>query len=352
MRARTLGLLAALTFGTAACTAHPPGSGGAQPTQSSMERSIDAAFEDVYSRYRLPGLALGVVRDGEIIYTRTAGEMIAGSGQRVDNSTIFKIASNSKAMTTGVLARLVDAGKLRWEDPVTRYLPQFRMHDPWVTREMQVRDLLLHNSGLREGAGDLMFWPEPNSVHARGRHRGAGASEASSQLSLALRLRQLDVRRRGRSCRCRRWRVVRRARAARAVRAAADEPLPGRRVAARRRRQRRATSHAGWRQQRRHSQGRRDDPGQHFRRRGRHPLQPRRHAEVGAHVAGCGFARGSRRRSAKRCGRRICRCRSRHGSVAGMGVASMPMATAGDSRMSTASCASRTPERWRACIRQ
>src|SRR4030095_17052635 len=121
------------------------------PTQSSMERSIDAAFDDVVTRYRLPRLALGVVRDGKVIYTRTAG-----------SQTLFKIASNSKAMTTGVLARLVDAGKLRWEDPVTRYLPQFRMYDPWVTQQMQVRDLLLHNSGLREGAGDLMFWPEPN----------------------------------------------------------------------------------------------------------------------------------------------------------------------------------------------
>ena len=116
-----------------------------------MEKSIDAAFDDVNSRYRLPGLALGVVRDGKVIYTRTAG-----------SQALFKIASNSKAMTTGVLARLVDAGKLRWEDPVTRYLPQFRMYDPWVTQQMQVRDLLLHNSGLREGAGDLMFWPEPN----------------------------------------------------------------------------------------------------------------------------------------------------------------------------------------------
>jgi CubicO group peptidase (beta-lactamase class C family) len=153
MKARTLGI-AALVLGVAACTAHPPGS-GTQTTQSSMERSIDAAFQDVYERYRLPGLALGVVRDGEVIYTRTAG---AG----IDNATPFKIASNSKAMTTGVLARLVDQGKLRWEDPVTRYIPQFRMHDPWVTQEFQVRDLLLHNSGLREGAGDLMFWPEPN----------------------------------------------------------------------------------------------------------------------------------------------------------------------------------------------
>lgn len=151
----------ALALSVAACSAYPPGR-GAQSTQSSMERSIDAAFDDVYTRYRLPGLALGVVRDGNVIYTRTAGETSAGSGEKIDNGTLFKIASNSKAMTTGVLARLVDAGKLRWDDPVTRYLPQFRMRDPWVTREFQVRDLLLHNSGLREGAGDLMLWPDPN----------------------------------------------------------------------------------------------------------------------------------------------------------------------------------------------
>jgi CubicO group peptidase (beta-lactamase class C family) len=66
-------------------------------------------------------------------------------------------------MTTALLARLVDAGKLRWDDPVTKHLPQFRMYDDWVTREMQVRDLLIHDSGLRAGAGDLMLWPEPNS---------------------------------------------------------------------------------------------------------------------------------------------------------------------------------------------
>lgn len=114
------------------------------------------------AKYRLPGLALGVVRDGRVVYQRTAGEAIEGSGQRIDGDTLFKIASNSKAMTTGVLARLVDQGKLRWDDPVIRYLPAFEMSDPWITREMQVRDLLIHNSGLRAGAGDLMLWPEPN----------------------------------------------------------------------------------------------------------------------------------------------------------------------------------------------
>jgi len=123
---------------------------------------FDRIFEDAVARYRLPGLALGVVRDGRVVYRRTTGESIAGSGRRIDGDTLFKIASNSKAMTTAVLARLVDRGQLRWSDPVTQYLPEFKMSDPWITRELQVRDLLIHNSGLREGAGDLMLWPEPN----------------------------------------------------------------------------------------------------------------------------------------------------------------------------------------------
>ena len=114
------------------------------------------------AEYHLPGMVLGVVQDGQVVYTRTAGELVSGGGQAINADTLFKIASNTKAMTTGLLARLVDAGKLRWDDPVVKYLPQFQMSDPYLTREMRVRDLLIHNSGLREGAGDLMLWPEPN----------------------------------------------------------------------------------------------------------------------------------------------------------------------------------------------
>lgn len=131
--------------------------------RAGADPSLDAAFDAVMERYGLPGLAVGIVEDGEVVYTRTAGELVAGEGRKIDTRTLFKIASNSKAMTTATLARLVDAGKLRWDDPVTKYLPQFRMHDAWVGREMQVRDLLIHNSGLRAGAGDLMLWPEPNT---------------------------------------------------------------------------------------------------------------------------------------------------------------------------------------------
>jgi len=122
----------------------------------------DKTFDDVMARYHLPGLALGVIEDGKITYTRTGGELVAGSGQKVTPDTLFKIASNSKAMTTALLARLVQAGKLNWDDPATKYLPQLRMADPWVTQNLLVRDLLVHNIGLREGAGDLMLWPEPN----------------------------------------------------------------------------------------------------------------------------------------------------------------------------------------------
>lgn len=123
---------------------------------------LDAIVESAMQRYVLPGMALGVIENGKVIYRRGVGERVAGSGQRIDPDTLFKIASNSKAMTSSVLARLVDAGKLAWDDPVIRHLPGFRMHDPWVTRHMQVRDLLVHNSGLPEGGGDLMLWPEPN----------------------------------------------------------------------------------------------------------------------------------------------------------------------------------------------
>ncbi|TBV74443.1 serine hydrolase domain-containing protein [Pseudoxanthomonas winnipegensis] len=137
-------------------------SGPSAAADAPAQASFDTLFDQAMARYRLPGLAVGVVEDGKVVYLRTAGETRAGSGEKIDADTLFKIASNTKAMTTGVLARLVDQGKLKWDDPVTQYLPQFRMADPWVTRNFQVRDLLIHNSGLGLGAGDLMLWPEPN----------------------------------------------------------------------------------------------------------------------------------------------------------------------------------------------
>ncbi len=146
----------ACLFAAGVCVAAEP------PADVPDTADLAAAFDEAFERYRPPGLAVGVVLDGEVVFTRTRGELAAGGGPKVDRDTLFKIASNSKAMTAAVLARLVDQGKLDWTDPVVKHLPDFRMHDPWVTQEMQVRDLLIHNSGLGPGAGDLMLWPEPN----------------------------------------------------------------------------------------------------------------------------------------------------------------------------------------------
>ena len=146
-------LVFGLVFACAAQAKQP-----VQPTPA----AIDAAVRATIERYQLPGIAVGVIENGKVVYARGYGETVAGSGDPVTTQTLFKIASNSKAMTAAVLARLVQQGKLRWDDPVIKHLPQFAMHDPWVTQHMTVSDLLVHNSGLPEGGGDLMLWPEPN----------------------------------------------------------------------------------------------------------------------------------------------------------------------------------------------
>ncbi len=146
-------LLLALLLPAAASAAAPA---GPDP------QAIDATVRQVIARYRLPGIAVGVIEDGKVVFARGYGETVHGSGDPVTDKTLFKIASNSKAMTAAVLARLVQQGKLQWDDPVVKHLPAFAMHDPWVTAHMTVSDLLVHNSGLPEGGGDLMLWPEPN----------------------------------------------------------------------------------------------------------------------------------------------------------------------------------------------
>ena len=128
------------------------------PAAAAGSPAFAPLLDSTVEQYRLPGIAMAVVENGEVVFTGTRGER----GEAIDADTRFRIASNSKAMTAAVLARLVDRGQLAWDDPVIKHLPQFRMFDPWVTEHMQVRDLLIHNSGLGLGAGDLMLWPEPN----------------------------------------------------------------------------------------------------------------------------------------------------------------------------------------------
>ncbi len=120
---------------------------------------FDAHVARVMERFEVPGMAIAIVKDGQVVLAKGYGVKQIGMNDLVDATTRFGIASNSKLMTATALGLLVEEGKLEWDAPVIRYLPGFAMYDPWVTRELTVRDLLVHRSGLGLGAGDLLWWP-------------------------------------------------------------------------------------------------------------------------------------------------------------------------------------------------
>jgi CubicO group peptidase (beta-lactamase class C family) len=124
---------------------------------------IDSLTEITLKTFDVPGIAVAVVKDGKVIHAKGYGERSLNTKQKVDENTLFGIASNSKAFTVAALGILVDEGKLKWDDKVTDYIPEFRMYNPYVTEEFTVKDLLTHRSGLGLGAGDLMFWPDSSN---------------------------------------------------------------------------------------------------------------------------------------------------------------------------------------------
>jgi CubicO group peptidase (beta-lactamase class C family) len=120
---------------------------------------FDAYVQRVMERFEVPGLSVAIVKDGQVVLAKGFGVRALGSSAPVDEKTLFGIASNTKLFTATALGILVEEGKLEWDTPVVHYLQSFQMYDPWVTRHITVRDILVHRSGLGLGAGDLMFWP-------------------------------------------------------------------------------------------------------------------------------------------------------------------------------------------------
>ena len=121
--------------------------------------NFDAYVRRVMGTFTVPGLSVAIVKDGKVVLAKGYGVRRLNDPATVDERTRFGIASNTKLFTATALALLVEDGKLEWDAPVIRYLPWFAMYDPYVTRELTVRDLLVHRSGLGLGAGDLLWWP-------------------------------------------------------------------------------------------------------------------------------------------------------------------------------------------------
>jgi CubicO group peptidase (beta-lactamase class C family) len=114
----------------------------------------------------VPGMAVTIVEGDTVTFARGFGVKAIGRNEAVDTDTIFPTGSTGKAVTVAALGILVDQGRIGWDDKVIDRLPGFQMYDSWVTREITIRDLLVHRSGLGLGAGDLMFVPRTNLSRA------------------------------------------------------------------------------------------------------------------------------------------------------------------------------------------
>ncbi len=135
------------------------------PASTTFAQEITSAYVDSiveHSMELMPqaGLAVAVIADGKVIHSKGYGVTSIESGEKVNEHTLFSIASNSKAFTTMALGMLVDEGKLGWNDKVTTHIPEFKMYDDYVTEHFTIVDLVTHRSGMGLGAGDLMFIPD------------------------------------------------------------------------------------------------------------------------------------------------------------------------------------------------
>ena len=136
-------------------------------SQPLTSKEIDNLVENSMKAFDVPGIAVGIIKDGKIIHAKGYGLRSLNTKQKTDENTLFGIASNSKAFTCATLGILVDEGKIKWDDKVRDYIPEFKLYNPYVTEEFTIRDLVTHRSGLGLGAGDLMFFPDSSDFELK-----------------------------------------------------------------------------------------------------------------------------------------------------------------------------------------
>ncbi|MBV9107889.1 MAG: serine hydrolase [Gemmatimonadetes bacterium] len=128
-------------------------------------RGLDAYIQQAMRDWDVPGLAVAIVRNDSVVYAKGFGVREAGKPERVDENTIFAVASNTKAVTATALGLLVSEGRISWSDHASKYLPYFQLSDPWATRELTVRDMLGHHAGYATWQGDLLWYGSDRSTH-------------------------------------------------------------------------------------------------------------------------------------------------------------------------------------------
>jgi CubicO group peptidase (beta-lactamase class C family) len=117
---------------------------------------FDAYVETARKTWKVPGLAVAIVRNDSVILAKGYGVKDIGKTDRVTERTVFAIGSSSKAFTAAGLAILVDEKKVSWDDPAEKHLSGFHLFDPYASRELTIRDILSHRSGLARG--DMLWY--------------------------------------------------------------------------------------------------------------------------------------------------------------------------------------------------
>ena len=128
------------------------------------EKKLDELIQNTLKTFDVPGISVGIIKDGKIVYSKGFGVRSLVNNQKMTDETLVGIASNSKGFTATALAILANEGKLNFDDKVSKFIPEFQMNDAYVSQEITIRDLLTHRAGLGLGQGDLMFFPEGGSL--------------------------------------------------------------------------------------------------------------------------------------------------------------------------------------------
>lgn len=124
------------------------------PLQGKLER-FEAYAKKGMADWKIPGMAIAIVEDDKVIYEKAFGVKAVLSDDPVTVDTVFQVGSTSKAFTAALVAMLVDAGTVKWDDPAVKHLCGFMMYDPWVTRECTITDLMAQHSGMPAHASDF-----------------------------------------------------------------------------------------------------------------------------------------------------------------------------------------------------